>query len=172
MESVLPFPLLASQRQDGVYTLSLQQHTWPAFKEGQHTQAERLRLIFSEKAAAAVADLLPELAPRAVAILQREQSLYGLELQLETSPCQAMLQRLESIGELDYLPIAATANLPELSTPGLLVMDMDSTAITIECIDELAAAAGVGAEVAQVTERAMQGELDFEQSLRQRVAKR
>ncbi|MBO2686998.1 phosphoserine phosphatase SerB [Shewanella algae] len=171
MESVLPFPLLASQRQDGVYVLSLQQHTWPAFKEGHHAQGERLRLIFSEKAAAAVADLLPELAPRAVAILQREQSLYGLELLLEEGICQSMQNRLESICELDYLPIAATTSLPQLSTPGLLVMDMDSTAITIECIDELAAAAGVGAEVAQVTERAMQGELDFEQSLRQRVAK-
>ncbi|WP_438875225.1 HAD family hydrolase, partial [Bacillus cereus group sp. Bce033] len=45
------------------------------------------------------------------------------------------------------------------------------TAIQIECIDEIAKLAGVGDEVAQVTERAMQGELDFEQSLRQRVAK-
>lgn len=49
-------------------------------------------------------------------------------------------------------------------------MDMDSTAIQIECIDEIAKFAGVGEEVAEVTERAMQGELDFEQSLRQRVS--
>ncbi len=60
--------------------------------------------------------------------------------------------------------------LPNLSDPGLVVMDMDSTAIEIECIDELAVLAGVGEQVAAVTERAMQGELDFEQSLRQRVA--
>ncbi|MGL4473791.1 MAG: phosphoserine phosphatase SerB [Shewanella sp.] len=59
--------------------------------------------------------------------------------------------------------------LPQLSEAGLLVMDMDSTAIAIECIDELAAMAGVGADVAAVTELAMQGELDFEQSLRRRV---
>lgn len=49
-------------------------------------------------------------------------------------------------------------------------MDMDSTAIQIECIDEIAKLAGVGELVSEVTERAMQGELDFEQSLRQRVA--
>lgn len=55
--------------------------------------------------------------------------------------------------------------------PGLLVMDMDSTFITIEVIDELARRHGVGAEVAAVTERAMRGELDFEASLRARVAR-
>jgi len=52
----------------------------------------------------------------------------------------------------------------------LVVMDMDSTLIRIEVIDELARAAGVGAEVARITERAMQGEMDYDQSLRQRVA--
>ncbi len=58
---------------------------------------------------------------------------------------------------------------PSLSSPGLLVMDMDSTTIEIECIDEIAVLAGVGEQVAAVTERAMQGELDFAQSLHQRV---
>ena len=52
----------------------------------------------------------------------------------------------------------------------LVVMDMDSTLIRIEVIDELARAAGVGAEVAKITERAMQGEMDYDESLRQRVA--
>lgn len=49
-------------------------------------------------------------------------------------------------------------------------MDMDSTAIQIECIDEIAKLAGSGELVAEVTERAMRGELDFTASLRQRVA--
>lgn len=53
---------------------------------------------------------------------------------------------------------------------GLAVFDMDSTLIPIEVIDELARAHGVGAQVAAVTERAMRGELDFEASLRARVA--
>ncbi|SEB03725.1 phosphoserine phosphatase [Alkalimonas amylolytica] len=59
---------------------------------------------------------------------------------------------------------------PSLSEPGLLLMDMDSTAIEIECIDEIARKAGVGDEVAKVTARAMRGELDFAASLRERVA--
>jgi phosphoserine phosphatase len=52
----------------------------------------------------------------------------------------------------------------------LLISDMDSTMITVECIDELADYAGIKAEVAAVTERAMRGELDFEAALDSRVA--
>jgi phosphoserine phosphatase len=52
----------------------------------------------------------------------------------------------------------------------LLAMDMDSTLITIECIDELGALAGRKAEVAAVTAQAMRGEIDYPESLRRRVA--
>jgi phosphoserine phosphatase len=52
----------------------------------------------------------------------------------------------------------------------LLIADMDSTMITVECIDELADYAGLKAEVADVTERAMRGELDFAAALKGRVA--
>lgn len=51
----------------------------------------------------------------------------------------------------------------------LLIADMDSTIINVECIDELADFAGVKAEVSEITERAMRGELDFEAALRERV---
>lgn len=51
----------------------------------------------------------------------------------------------------------------------LVVMDMDSTLIRIEVIDELARAKGVGEQVAKITERAMHGEMDYDESLRQRV---
>lgn len=51
----------------------------------------------------------------------------------------------------------------------LLIADMDSTMIQEECIDELADEAGVGAYVASITARAMNGELDFEAALRERV---
>ncbi|MDX5628443.1 MULTISPECIES: phosphoserine phosphatase [unclassified Brenneria] len=67
------------------------------------------------------------------------------------------------------LDVAPMRNSPTLRAPGLLVMDMDSTAIQIECIDEIAKLAGTGDLVAEVTERAMRGELDFSASLRQRV---
>ena len=52
----------------------------------------------------------------------------------------------------------------------VLLADMDSTMIEQECIDELAAEAGVGARVAQITARAMNGELDFEAALKERVS--
>ena len=52
----------------------------------------------------------------------------------------------------------------------LLVADMDSTMITVECIDELADYAGFKAEVSDVTERAMRGEIDFAAALRDRVS--
>lgn len=52
----------------------------------------------------------------------------------------------------------------------LLVADMDSTMITGETVDELAARAGVGREVAEITAKTMRGELDFSESLRARVA--
>lgn len=51
----------------------------------------------------------------------------------------------------------------------MLIADMDSTMIAQECIDELAAEAGVGARVAEITARAMNGELDFEGALKERV---
>lgn len=83
------------------------------------------------------------------------------------APEQALLTALasEHACQLVYL-----TQQPTLAEPGLLVMDMDSTAIQIECIDEIAKLAGVGEQVAAVTARAMNGELDFAQSLTQRVA--
>lgn len=52
----------------------------------------------------------------------------------------------------------------------LVVSDMDSTFVTIECIDEIADWLGKKAEVAQITERAMQGEIDYQDALYERVA--
>lgn len=58
----------------------------------------------------------------------------------------------------------------ELRPRRLFLADMDSTIVTVECVDELAAEAGVGARVAAITEAAMRGELDFAGALRERVA--
>ena len=52
----------------------------------------------------------------------------------------------------------------------LLIADMDSTMITVECIDELADYAGIKPQIAEITERAMRGELDFAAALDERVA--
>ncbi|HMO76639.1 MAG TPA: phosphoserine phosphatase SerB [Sphingopyxis sp.] len=52
----------------------------------------------------------------------------------------------------------------------LIIADMDSTMITVECIDELADYAGIKPQIAAITERAMRGELDFRAALTERVA--
>lgn len=59
---------------------------------------------------------------------------------------------------------------PAIAAPQLVVSDMDSTMIGQECIDELADYAGIKDQIATITERAMQGEIDFEAALRERVA--
>lgn len=119
--------------------------------------------------------------------------LFGFVNRLEVSDCRWLaplademgvwvfdLSKLPNLteGELNALSARLgvdvnllSGKLPTLSRPGVLVLDMDSTAIQIECIDELARLAGVGEAVAEVTELAMQGKLDFEASLRTRVSK-
>ncbi|NQY48390.1 MAG: phosphoserine phosphatase SerB [Colwellia sp.] len=87
--------------------------------------------------------------------------------------CSDFMQARKALADFalaNGIEAALLTQVPTLSEPGLLVMDMDSTTIEIECIDEIAKLAGVGEEVAEVTERAMLGELDFAQSLHQRVA--
>jgi len=74
----------------------------------------------------------------------------------------------------EILPGLVVQNLPtarRLSDYRLIAFDMDSTLINIECVDEIADAAGRKAEVAAITEAAMRGEIaDYKESLRQRVA--
>ena len=82
-------------------------------------------------------------------------------------------------GELRQEAAAAVAELPvdwalvpvEGRRKKLLIADMDSTIINVECLDELADFAGIKAEIAAITERAMRGELEFEPALRERVGK-
>ena len=69
--------------------------------------------------------------------------------------------------KLDFGFVPEGRRLPDF---GLLVMDMDSTLITMETIDELADMIGIKAEVAKITERAMRGEIEYDQSLRERLA--
>ncbi len=78
--------------------------------------------------------------------------------------------RLRPARELAMDGVDANILPEDLPCVALFLADMDSTMIGQECIDELADFAGVKAEVAEVTERAMQGELDFEEALRARVA--
>lgn len=72
-------------------------------------------------------------------------------------------------GELQALSVDLALQPAEGRRKRLLIADMDSTMIQQECIDELADEAGVGAHVAAITARAMNGELDFEAALIERV---
>ena len=69
--------------------------------------------------------------------------------------------------QLDYGFVAPQQTLADF---GLLVMDMDSTLISIECIDEIADMYHLKPQVATITELAMRGEIEFAESLRRRVA--
>lgn len=79
-------------------------------------------------------------------------------------------EQLLPLIEAEKLDWAFVASNTKLSDFGLICFDMDSTLITIECIDELADFAGKKAEVSAVTEAAMRGEIDYRESLRRRLA--
>lgn len=69
--------------------------------------------------------------------------------------------------KLDYAFVEPRASLSDF---GLVAMDMDSTLITIECIDEIADMQGLKPQVAEITEAAMRGQIEFKESLTRRVA--
>lgn len=120
------------------------------------------------------ADLFPdEQRVSIVATRHRRQLLNLIAFELhpfdaDDVPSKQKLRNVAQRFNLNLLPV--TADSPAIKQPGLCLLDIDSTVISIECIDELARAHGVFDEVAAVTESAMRGELDFEQSLRSRVA--
>jgi len=121
-----------------------------------------------------IADLLQRLnADAAIAcrVHQPHPSLTGaLELHLAQILTTEQQQQVSHFAAAQGIELVYMTTIPTLDQPGVLVMDMDSTAIQIECIDEIAKLAGTGEQVAEVTARAMNGELDFAQSLVARVA--
>jgi phosphoserine phosphatase len=76
---------------------------------------------------------------------------------------------LARIVDQHFKPSDALISDAEIRVPDLFVSDMDSTMIGQECIDELADFAGLKDRIAAITERAMQGELDFRSALMERV---
>ena len=77
--------------------------------------------------------------------------------------------RGEAAAAVAELPVDWALTPVEGRRKKLLIADMDSTIINVECLDELAEFAGLKPEIAAITERAMRGELDFEAALRERV---
>ena len=82
----------------------------------------------------------------------------------------ALGQAHEALGAIPAnVPIDSFVQPVEGRRKLMLVADMDSTIIQQECLDEVAKAAGIGPKIAAITERAMRGELQFEDALRQRI---
>ena len=96
----------------------------------------------------------------------------GVALELQVSITTGEAATLIASLRKELASEATDVNCIEVS-PGrrkqLLIADMDSTIIQQECIDEIAAFAGVGQKVSDITERAMRGEIDFDGALRERV---
>jgi phosphoserine phosphatase len=88
----------------------------------------------------------------------------GLAFDLPVSGPEVLAAARERSGKLDINLVAADKRRKKL-----LVADMDSTIITVECLDELADMAGLKPQIAAITERAMRGELEFEAALKERV---
>jgi len=82
----------------------------------------------------------------------------------------ALRQTIDVAADAARLDATYLMGVRALSEFKLVAMDMDSTLITIECIDEIADMHGLKPQVAAITEAAMRGELDFSESLRRRVA--
>ncbi|MGO2392708.1 MAG: phosphoserine phosphatase SerB [Halomonas sp.] len=84
---------------------------------------------------------------------------------------EAVRKAALALGETLGVDVVIQDDLRGQVQPRLICFDMDSTLIKAEVIDELARRHGVGDEVAAITERAMRGELDFQQSFRERMSK-
>ncbi|MGZ5818194.1 MAG: phosphoserine phosphatase SerB [Burkholderiaceae bacterium] len=88
----------------------------------------------------------------------------------DVTPSDALKTAVDAACYTAKLDYAFTPVGRKLSDFKLVVMDMDSTLITIECIDEIADMQGLKPQVAEITEAAMRGEIEFRESLTRRVA--
>ena len=104
--------------------------------------------------------------PRSLAGRRSAQS-YSLPADYDVDLLARSLRELDREAALDWAIQTVTSRVRPYR---LAVFDMDSTLIQCEVIDELARVAGVGAHVAAITDRAMRGELDFQESFIERVA--
>lgn len=129
-------------------------------------------IVFSQLSMALLAELLEQshLTIQAINAINTRNNKISYRFNVSSKDFINSREQLAKFTLANAIEAALINDAPKLSVPGLLVMDMDSTTIEIECIDEIAILAGVGQQVAAVTEMAMLGQLDFAQSLHQRVA--
>ncbi len=137
-----------------------------------------IAVILSGPASAALEDRLLVSALQRVSAstdsvrwLSQSGALHAIEAETTLHDAQQMaelqiaLDQIRAGGEIDCAALPARNRKKRL-----LVCDMDSTIIEQECLDELADFAGLKAKISEITERAMRGELDFEDALQARVA--
>ena len=107
-----------------------------------------------------------EIATQISALYDCDVEQYSSHIRLHTDQ-EVNLDNLRQEYQIDFNYLPDSFDFQKVA---LFVSDMDSTLINIECIDEIADFAGFKPQVASITERAMQGELDFDASLIERVA--
>lgn len=117
-------------------------------------------------------DHIDRLSGRMPLDMPEQQGKGCIEFSVRGEPEDATALRMEFLGVAQELNVDIAFQRDSLFRRNrrLAVFDMDSTLIQAEVIDELAKAAGVGEQVAAITERAMHGELDFRASFKERLA--
>ncbi|EJN03564.1 phosphoserine phosphatase SerB [Herbaspirillum sp. YR522] len=128
-----------------------------------------LQALTSNLAAPAAIDTIAGItgAARAEPIAVRAAGTQAWRLAGAAQAANAELDRACLEAGIDYAWIDPARRLADFR---LVAMDMDSTLITIECIDEIADMQGLKPQVAEITEAAMRGEIEFNESLTRRVA--
>ena len=157
-------PLIASQPHDfdkPMFAPQPDQQTLVVFTEGLNLQL--------------VADVTERLRSQLIVVYWYVVKVAGkhdfaLTAKVSVNDDTELNQHFEMIANHFSVELCLLKQKPTLHETGLLLMDMDSTVIACECIDDIAMLAGVGEQVSAVTAQAMQGKLDFAQSLRTRVA--
>ncbi len=102
-------------------------------------------------------------------VIQKQKDL--LIINVDTSiPKQKLIELRNTLSEEYQIDINQLPETFDPSKTGLVLSDMDSTFIAIECIDEIADFANIKPQISTITESAMRGEIDFETSLKKRVS--
>ena len=122
----------------------------------------------AEVAQAAGAEVLETRAVPVPVALSDRRTVHNLLV--SSADTEGLSSKLRYLSDQHGVDIALQSRAARCQSYRVAVFDMDSTLIDCEVIDELAAAAGVGEQVAEITAQAMRGELDFDESYRTRLA--
>jgi len=152
----------------------LPQEKISATKPSSATSLMNMQLYISHAGQAQLVALQKVLAELAIVVKDGWEVEGGVKLVVDgfADGAQALTRQLHDISEQLGLDIACVDGkpTPSLAEKGVLFMDMDSTLIQCECIDEIADFLGIKDEISRITQQAMEGKLDFSESLLARVS--